>query len=268
MNMLFRFSRQPRRRCGQTRLAKKGLVCLGRSEGRWHGARNNWLSVFGGPELVLSARAAPILPPQIPAPAAQAELDAARGAGGGAFSAGSVAGTRRRRVSPRCRQCLPARSGPDWQIRRHCWRRSRDAYAWSAAANMQRHLHDSNLVENKALLDIVRRRVEKFDDNAHSPASPQRERKRERCPQQRLRCEGRRGAIKPCLASFLRNLNVPAAICRRIRGCIQAIISPLLHATDAAGVRAHLETLAQYPDHWPCVSFSNHDVTRTVTRFG
>ena len=33
-------------------------------------------------------------------------------------------------------------------------------------------------------------------------------------------------------------------------------------------IRAHLETLARYPDHWPCIAFSNHDVIRTVTRFG
>ena len=26
--------------------------------------------------------------------------------------------------------------------------------------------------------------------------------------------------------------------------------------------------LALHPDHWPCVAFSNHDVIRTVTRFG
>jgi len=41
-----------------------------------------------------------------------------------------------------------------------------------------------------------------------------------------------------------------------------------LTATDAAGVRAHLETLAHYPDHWPAISFSNHDVIRTASRFG
>ena len=35
---------------------------------------------------------------------------------------------------------------------------------WSAAANMQRHINDSNLEENRTLLDVVRRRVEAFDD--------------------------------------------------------------------------------------------------------
>ena len=47
-----------------------------------------------------------------------------------------------------------------------------------------------------------------------------------------------------------------------------ATISPCWLADDAAGVRAHLETLARYPDHWPAVAFSNHDVIRTATRFG
>jgi alpha-glucosidase len=42
----------------------------------------------------------------------------------------------------------------------------------------------------------------------------------------------------------------------------------LLVAQDAAAIRAHLETLAKYPDHWPCIAFSNHDVVRTATRFG
>ena len=42
----------------------------------------------------------------------------------------------------------------------------------------------------------------------------------------------------------------------------------LLMASDAAGILAHLKTLARYPDHWPCIAFSNHDVIRTATRFG
>lgn len=42
---------------------------------------------------------------------------------------------------------------------------ARGAVEWSgAAANMQRHLNDFNLEENKPLLDVVRRRVEAFDD--------------------------------------------------------------------------------------------------------
>jgi alpha-glucosidase len=39
-------------------------------------------------------------------------------------------------------------------------------------------------------------------------------------------------------------------------------------ASDAAAIRAHLETLARFPEHWPCIAFSNHDVIRTASRFG
>ena len=39
----------------------------------------------------------------------------------------------------------------------------RDALEWAAAANMQRHYYDANLVENRAVLDVVRRRVETFE---------------------------------------------------------------------------------------------------------
>jgi alpha-glucosidase len=113
----------------------------------------------------------------------------------------------------------------------------RDAAAWSAAANMQRHLHDSNLEENRALLDIVRRRVEKFDD-------------------------------KFVFGEFSEEFERAGCYLPPNKGLHAGYNFALLHATDAAGVRDHLETLAQYPDHWPCISFSNHDVTRTVTRFG
>jgi alpha-glucosidase len=33
-------------------------------------------------------------------------------------------------------------------------------------------------------------------------------------------------------------------------------------------VLKNLATLARHPLHWPCISFSNHDIVRTVTRFG
>nr|QQZ50153.1 hypothetical protein JKL49_27060 [Phenylobacterium glaciei] len=32
--------------------------------------------------------------------------------------------------------------------------------------------------------------------------------------------------------------------------------------------RDHFETLARHPGHWPCISFCNHDIMRTATRFG
>ena len=114
---------------------------------------------------------------------------------------------------------------------------ARGAAEWSAAANMQRHLNDSNLEENRALLDVIRRRVDAF---------------------------GNRFVFGEFSEEFERS------------GCY---LSPqdglhagynfaLLLATDVVAIRAHLETLAQFPDHWPCIAFSNHDVIRAATRFG
>ena len=114
---------------------------------------------------------------------------------------------------------------------------SRGPAEWSAAANMQRHFHDSNLEENKHLLDVIRRRVDAFD-NRFVFGEFSEEFERSGCylpPDQGLHC---------------------------------GYNFALLLAKDAAGIRTHLETLARYPAHWPAVAFSNHDVVRTATRFG
>ena len=108
---------------------------------------------------------------------------------------------------------------------------------WAAAANMQRHIHDSNLEDNRTLLDIVRRRVDAFQDRfVFGEFSEEFE---------------RAGAYLPPDAGLHAGYNFA-----------------LLVAGDAAAIRVHLETLARFPDHWPCLSFSNHDVIRTATRFG
>ena len=39
----------------------------------------------------------------------------------------------------------------------------RGSVEWSAAANMQRHIHDSNLEENRAVLNEIRQTVESFN---------------------------------------------------------------------------------------------------------
>jgi len=45
---------------------------------------------------------------------------------------------------------------------------------------------------------------------------------------------------------------------------------PLLEARKLGPefIRTHYEMLAHYPAHWPSIAFSNHDVMRTLTRFG
>ena len=113
----------------------------------------------------------------------------------------------------------------------------RGAPEWSAAANMQRHLNDSNREENRAVLDVIRRRVDAFDRRfVFGEFSEEFERS---------------GCYLPPESGLHAGYNFA-----------------LLLATDAAAIRAHLETLAQFPDHWPCIAFSNHDVIRTATRFG
>jgi alpha-glucosidase len=102
---------------------------------------------------------------------------------------------------------------------------------------MQRHLNDSNLEENKAVLDVIRRRVEVFDDRF-------------------------------VFGEFSEEFERSGCYLPSDRGLHSGYNFALLVATDAAGVRAHLETLAHYPEHWPAISFSNHDVIRTASRFG
>ncbi len=108
---------------------------------------------------------------------------------------------------------------------------------WAAAANMQRHIHDSNLEENKAVLDVIRRRVDAFDDRF-------------------------------VFGEFSEEFERSGCYLPPDQGLHAGYNFALLLATDAAGIRAHLETLARFPDHWPCIAFSNHDVIRTATRFG
>jgi alpha-glucosidase len=108
---------------------------------------------------------------------------------------------------------------------------------WSAAANMQRHLNDSNLVENRAVLDVIRRRVEAFDDHF-------------------------------VFGEFSEEFKRSGCYLSPEEGLHAGYNFALLYASDTAAIRAHLETLARYPEHWPCIAFSNHDVIRTATRFG
>jgi len=114
---------------------------------------------------------------------------------------------------------------------------ARDDHAWSAAANMQRHLNDSNLEENRALLNNVRRRVEAFKDRF-------------------------------VFGEFSEEFERAGCYLPPDKGLHAGYNFALLLATDAGAIRTHLQTLARYPQHWPCISFSNHDVIRTVTRFG
>jgi alpha-glucosidase len=115
----------------------------------------------------------------------------------------------------------------------------RTAHDWSHAGNLQRHLHDSNLPENVEMLDVIRRRVEKHGDRFVFGEFSEEE----------ARC---------------------GAYCSHEDGLHSGYTFVMLLARklDPAFVREHYRTLSDYPIHWPTISFSNHDVPRTASRFG
>ncbi len=115
----------------------------------------------------------------------------------------------------------------------------RTAMHWSHAANMQHHLHDSNLLENRAELDVIRRTVEKYDERF-------------------------------VFGEFSEEFERSGAYLSPDKGLHAGYTFALLVASKLAPnyIRKHLDGLSQFPEHWPCVAFSNHDVPRTVSRFG
>ena len=115
----------------------------------------------------------------------------------------------------------------------------RTRHDWSHAGNLQRHLHDSNLPENVEMLDLIRRRVE-----AHGARFVFGE-----FSEEEARCGG---YLSP--EDGLHS------------GYTFALL--LARKLSPAFVREHYATLARHPLHWPTISFSNHDVPRTVSRFG
>jgi alpha-glucosidase len=120
----------------------------------------------------------------------------------------------------------------------------RTRHHWAHASEMQVHLTDSNLPENIPLLNEIRRRVD-----AHG-AWP--------------------GAERFVFGEFSEEEERCGAYCTPQEGLHSAYTFVLLHARklQAKIFRDHFETLARHPGHWPCISFCNHDIPRTATRFG
>ena len=111
--------------------------------------------------------------------------------------------------------------------------------SWAHPPNMQFHYNDSNLPENLDALDEVRRTVERHLDRFVMGEFSE---EAERCG---------------CYAAPDEGLHSGYSF-------------PLLEARalGAQFVREHYAMLAKHPLHWPAIAFSNHDVTRTVSRFG
>jgi alpha-glucosidase len=120
----------------------------------------------------------------------------------------------------------------------------RTRYDWSHAGNLQRHLYDSNLPENVEMLQLIRRRVEAHD--------------------------GINGGERFVFGEFSEEEERCGAYLSPDEGLHSAYTFVLLlqKRLNAEFLRKHYATLAAYPQHWPTISFSNHDVPRTVSRFG
>ncbi len=112
-------------------------------------------------------------------------------------------------------------------------------WRWSAAANFQKHWMDSNLIENIEALDAVRRTVDAWPDRF-------------------------------VFGEFSEEAERSGGFADPESGLHAGYSFPLLHARKLGPefIRRHFEMLARFERHWPCVSFCNHDVPRTASRFG
>lgn len=113
---------------------------------------------------------------------------------------------------------------------------------WGHAGNQQQHLNDSNLPENVEMLDVIRRRVEAHDGAAERFVFGEFSEEEERC-----------GAYLGPEDGLHSGYTFVMLLARKL---------------TPGFVKAHYATLAAHPEHWPTISFSNHDVPRTASRFG
>ena len=224
-----------------SRRREDGLVCLGRSASD-DGTRAEQLAVgVRRPGLVLSAGAPPILSPQIPAPAAQAELAQSGSAQGGA------------------RRC--------WITG---WRAASDGFRLDVA---NAYLHDATLTDNPPIPPAERTPRELGACGEHAASSA----RLPICWRTSRVLDLIRRTVEALRRSFrvrriLRRVRAFRRLCsRRTRACMPAThfacwwragCSPDFIRRPFRGCWRSIR------DHWPCVAFSNHDVSRTVTRFG
>lgn len=116
----------------------------------------------------------------------------------------------------------------------------RSALTWSDAGRLQQHLHDANLEENRAVLGVVRERVEAHPGERFVFGEFSEE-------------EARAGAF------LAPNVGLHSGYTFVL--LLETRLTPSVF-------REHYRSLARFPDHWPTICFSNHDVRRTVSRFG
>jgi alpha-glucosidase len=115
----------------------------------------------------------------------------------------------------------------------------RNAHSWMHAPNLQFHYHDSNLPEEIQVLNEVRETV---DRHPH----------------------------RFVMGEFSEEPERSGCYAAPDKGLHSGYSFPLLEARKLGPefIRKHFAELAAYPDHWPSVAFCNHDIMRTLTRFG
>ena len=116
---------------------------------------------------------------------------------------------------------------------------TRTPHHWMHAPNLQIHHHDSNLVENIEVLDEVRSVVERYPDRF-------------------------------VMGEFSEEAQRCGCYAAPDVGLHSGYSFPLLRAQKPGPdiIREHYAVLGRHPGHWPSIAFSNHDVVRTVSRFG
>ena len=110
---------------------------------------------------------------------------------------------------------------------------------WAHAPNMQKRIHDSNLPENRKALDEVRAVVEGFEDRF-------------------------------VFGEFSEEPGLIGEFVGATHGLQSGYTFTFLddHSFSPSIFAAYYRFLNERPHVWPCVAFSNHDVSRTVSRYG
>ena len=115
----------------------------------------------------------------------------------------------------------------------------RTPWNWVHAPNLQQHVHDSNLPENTAALDDIRRAVDAFSNRF-------------------------------VFGEFYEDAARSGGYLAPDKGLHSGYDFGLLdlRSLNADAIREYFLRIAGHGGYWPCIAFSNHDVMRTVSRLG
>jgi alpha-glucosidase len=115
----------------------------------------------------------------------------------------------------------------------------RNDYIWAHVPRLQRHVQDSNRPENIEALDFIRRTVEQFPDRF-------------------------------VFGEFFEDTDAGGSFASPDKGLHSTYTFDFIRMArlEPGPIKAFYEVAARHEGYWPTLCFSNHDVTRIVTRFG